>query len=156
MRITYEFIVADRADSRLLAQDCIDNLSFPYFRCFGLDPVNIATLYFLANNKPFCESYLNQFSVLHHDDENCDSTIVELPESFCDTLADLQQDRIAHIIDNWEQASDISLTYWHDEFKRNVVLNLVELSKQCQDKRQSLMLKVCVDQQAETNRKSLH
>lgn len=155
MRITYEFIVADRADSQLLAQACIDNLSFPYFRCFGLDPVNIATLYFLAKDKPFCESFLQKFSVLHHDENTCDS-IVELPECFCESLAELNTDKIADIIDNWEETDDMSLSYWHDDFKRNVVLNLVELSKQCQDKRQSLMLKVCVDPQAETNRKSLH
>ena len=155
MRITYEFIVADPADSQLLAQAPIDELPFPYFRCFGLDPVNIASLYFLANDKPYCESYLYQFSVLHHDDKTCDS-IVELPESFCDSLADLNSERISDIIDNWEQTAGLSLSYWHKDFKRNVVLNLVELSKQCLDHSKSLILKVCVDQDAKSNRATLH
>lgn len=155
MKITYEFIVASRDDSQLLAQSSVEQLSFPYFRCFGLDPLNLAHLYFLANGEPFCESYLLQFSVLHHDEDTCDS-IVELPESFCERLAEINNDRVTNIIDNWEEKAGLSLSYWHAEFKRNVVLNLIELSKQCCSQRQSLMLKVCVDQQAETNRNTLH
>ena len=41
MKVVYEFVVADRADSQLLAQSPVDQLSLPYFRCFGLDPANL-------------------------------------------------------------------------------------------------------------------
>ena len=46
MKVVYEFVVADRADSQLLAQSPLDQLSLPYFRCFGLDPANLAALFF--------------------------------------------------------------------------------------------------------------
>lgn len=155
MRVVYEFIVADRADSQLLVQSPIDQLSLPYFRCFGLDPVNLASLYFLINDKPYCDTYLQQFAVLHHDDNTCDS-LVEMPQSLCDSLASLPSQQLSRVLDNWREKEGFSLSHWHDEFKRKVLLNLVKLSKECQDRQQSLMLKVRVDQHSSEASLTLH
>lgn len=143
MKVLYEFVVADRDKSKLLAESSIEELSVPYFRCFGLDPVNLATLYFVINNKPFHESYLQQFAVLHHDHETCDS-LVEMPKSLCEALATLPLQKHSDVLESWKEKEGFSLSHWHDEFKRNVLLNLVELSKTSQDRCQPLMLKVRV------------
>jgi len=155
VKVVYEFIVADREKSKLLAESSIEELSVPYFRCFGMDPVNLASLYFVINNKPFRESYLQQFSVLHHDSETCDS-LVEMPKSLCDALASLPSQKHADVIQGWKEKEGFSLGHWHDEFKRNVLLNLVELSKTSQDRSQSLMLKVRVVESSATNSHTLH
>jgi len=155
LRVVYEFVVADRADSQLLVQSPIDQLSLPYFRCFGLDPVNLAALYFLINNKPYCATYLQQFAVLHHDDRTCDS-LVEMPQSLCDSLASLPRQQLNYVLDNWLEKEGISLSYWHQEFKRRVLINLVKLSKECQDRQQSLMLKVRVAQNSSEAPLTLH
>jgi hypothetical protein len=136
LKVVYEFVVADRADSQLLAQSPLDQLSLPYFRCFGLDPANLAALYFLITDQPYCDTYLQQFCVLHHDAETCNS-LVEMPQSLCDSLASLPN-------------------HWQDDFKRNVLQNLVELSKKCQNRQQSLMLKVQVDQREASSLHTLH
>jgi len=141
VKVVYEFVVADREKSKLLAESSIDELSVPYFRCFGLDPVNLASLYFVINDKPFRESYLEQFSVLHHDNETCDS-LVEMPASLCDALASLPAQKHAAVLEGWTEKEGVSVSHWRDDFKRNVLLNLVELSKKSQDRRQPLMLKV--------------
>ena len=155
MRVVYEFVVADRADSQLLVQSPIDQLSLPYFRCFGLDPVNLASLYFLINNKPYCDTYLQQFAVLHHDDRTCDS-LVEMPQSLCDSLASLPSRQLNYVLDNWLEKEGVTLSHWHEEFKRRVLTNLVKLSKECQDRRQSLMLKVRVTQYNIDTPQTLH
>lgn len=155
MNVVYEFVVADRADSQLLIQSQIDQLSLPYFRCFGLDPVNLAALYFLINDKPYCDTYLQQFSVLHHDDKTCNS-LVEMPQSLCDSLAALPSQQLNRVLDNWQEKEGFSLSHWHDEFKRSVLLNLVELSKACQDRQQSLMLKVRVRRHDAEAQRTLH
>lgn len=155
MKVVYEFVVADRADSQLLAQSQIDQLSLPYFRCFGLDPVNLASLYFLINDKPYCDTYLQQFSVLHHDDKTCDS-LVEMPQSLCDSLASLPSQQLSYVLDKWQEKEGFSLSHWHDEFKRKVLTNLVKLSKECQDRQQSLILKVRVAQHNSEAQHTLH
>jgi hypothetical protein len=155
LRVVYEFVVADRADSQLLVQSPIDQLSLPYFRCFGLDPVNLASLYFLINNKPYCDTYLQQFAVLHHDDRTCDS-LVEMPQSLCDSLASLPSRQLNYVLDNWLEKGGVTLSHWHEEFKRRVLTNLVKLSKECQDRRQSLMLKVRVTQYNIDTPQTLH
>ena len=143
MKVVYEFVVAEREKSKLLAESAVEDLSVPYFRCFGLDPVNLASLYFVIHNTPYRESYLEQFSVLHHDDETCDS-LVEMPKSLCDALASLPSQKHADIVQSWKEKEGFSLGHWHEEFKRNVLLNLIELSKTSQDRRQPLLLKVSV------------
>ena len=155
MKVMYEFVVADREKSKLLAESSIEDLSVPYFRCFGLDPVNLASLYFVIHNKPYHESYLQQFSVLHHDSETCDS-LVEMPQSLCDALATLPSQRHADVLESWKENEGFSLSHWHDEFKRNVLLNLVELSKTSQDLRQSLILKVRVVDSSASGAHTLH
>ena len=155
MKVVYEFVVADRADSHLLVKSQLDKLSLPYFRCFGLDPANLATLYFLINDQPYCDTYLQQFSVLHHDDKTCDS-LVEMPQSLCDSLASLPSERLNRVLDDWQENEDFSISHWHDEFKKNVLLNLVELSKECRDRQQSLMLKVRIAQHAQSTEYTLH
>ena len=155
MKVVYEFVVADRADSQLLAQSPVDQLSLPYFRCFGLDPVNLAALYFLINEQPYSETYLQQFCVLHHDAETCNS-LVEMPKSLCDSLASLPNQQLSRVLEEWQEKEGVSLNHWHDEFKRNVLQNLVELSKECQDRQQSLMLKVQVDQRDTESLHTLH
>jgi hypothetical protein len=47
-------------------------------------------------------------------------------------------------VQSWKEKEGFSLGHWHEEFKRNVLLNLVELSKTSQDRRQPLLLKVSV------------
>jgi len=155
LRVVYEFVVADRADSQMLVQSPIDQLSLPYFRCFGLDPVNLASLYFLINDKPYCDTYLQQFAVLHHDDRTCDS-LVEMPQSLCDSLASLPSRQLSYVLDNWREKEGVTLSHWHEEFKRSVLTNLVKLSKECQDRRQSLMLKVRVTQHNNEMPHTLH
>ncbi|WP_455209434.1 hypothetical protein [Kaarinaea lacus] len=155
MKVVYEFVVADRADSQLLAQSQVDQLSLPYFRCFGLDPANLAALYFLINDKPYCDTYLQQFSVLHHNDKTCDS-LVEMPRSLCDSLASLPSQQLPRVLNNWQEKEGFSLGHWHEEFKRNVLLNLVQLSKECQDRQQSLILKVRVAQHDMASQYTLH
>lgn len=155
MKVVYEFVVADRENSKLLTESAIEELSFPYFRCFGLDPVNLASLYFVINNKPFHESYLQQFSVLHHNDKTCDS-LVEMPQSLCDALASLPSKKHADVLKDWKEKDGFTLSHWHDEFKRNVLSNLVELSKTSQDRQQSLMLKVRVMDSDEAANHTLH
>ena len=155
LKVVYEFIVADRAESRLLTESSIDDLSYPYFRCFGLDPANLASLYFIINDQPYCDTYLQQFSVLHHDNKTCNS-LVEMPKSLCESLAALPDQKFSRVVDSWKEKEDLSLGHWHHEFKRNVLLNLVELSRECQDRKQSLMLKVRVDQAASSSLPTLH
>ena len=155
MKVVYEFIVADRENSKLLAESSIDELAIPYFRCFGLDPVNLASLYFVIHNKPFHESYLQQFAVLHHDHRTCDS-LVEMPESLCEALASLPTQKHADVVESWKEKEGFSLSHWHDEFKRNVLLNLVKLSKTSQDRRQPLMLKVSVIDAEVAGARTLH
>lgn len=155
MKVVYEFVVADRENSKLLAESSIEELAIPYFRCFGLDPVNLASLYFVIHNKPFHESYLQQFSVLHHDDKTCDS-LVEMPESLCEALASLPSQKHADVLEGWKEKEGFSLSHWHDEFKRNVLLNLVKLSKASQDRRQPLMLKVSVLNAEVAGTRTLH
>lgn len=155
MKVVYEFVVAEREKSKLLVESAVEELSVPYFRCFGLDPVNLAALYFVINNKPFSETYLQQFSVLHHDAETCDS-LVEMPSSLCDALATLPSQKHAAVLENWTDEEGVSVSHWHDEFKRNVLLNLVELSKKSQDSRQSLMLKVRVVNPELSGSQTLH
>jgi len=155
MKVVYEFVVADREKSKLLAESSIEELSVPYFRCSGLDPVNLASLYFVINNTPFRESYLQQFSVLHHDSQTCDS-LVEMPQSLCDALASLPMQRHADVVQGWKEKEGFSLAHWHDEFKSKVLLNLVELSKASQDRNESLMLKVRVVESAVTGSRTLH
>lgn len=155
MKVVYEFVVADRADSQLLAQSPVDQLSLPYFRCFGLDPANLAALYFLITEQPYCDTYLQQFCVLHHDAETCNS-LVEMPQSLCDSLASLPNQQLTRVLDEWQEKEDLSLNHWQDDFKRNVLQNLVELSKECQDRQQSLMLKVQIDQRDTSSLHTLH
>jgi hypothetical protein len=155
LKVVYEFVVADRADTQLLAQSQVDRLSLPYFRCFGLDPVNLATLYFLINDKPYCDTYLQQFAVLHYDSKTCDS-LVEMPQSLCDSLASLASQQLARVLENWREKEGFSLSHWHDSFKRNVLLNLVELSKECRERRQSLILKVRIAQRDNAAQITLH
>ena len=155
MKVVYEFVVADREKSKILAESSIEDLSVPYFRCFGLDPVNLASLYFVINNIPYRESYLNQFAVLHHDSKTCDS-LVEMPKSLCDALASLPSQKHADVVQSWTEKEGFSLGHWHDEFKRNVLLNLVELSKTSKDRDQALMLKVRVVNSATSASHTLH
>ena len=155
MRVVYEFIVADRDKSKLLTESSIDELSLPFFRCFGLDPVNLASLYFVINDKPYCESYLQQFSVLHHNQETCDS-LVEMPKSLRDSLASLPIQKLEKILKAWTEREELSLGHWHDEFKENVLLKLVELSKESQDRRQPLMLKVRILDSLSSEQHTLH
>ncbi len=155
MKVLYEFVVADRADSDLLAQSPVDQLSLPYFRCFGLDPVNLAALYFLINDQPYSESYLQQFCVLHHDVETCNS-LVEMPKSLCESLASLPSQQLTRVLDEWQEKEGLSLDHWQDDFKRQVLQNLVNLSKECQDRQQSLMMKVQVDQRDTLSLHTLH
>lgn len=155
MKVVYEFVVAEREKSKLLAESSIEELSVPYFRCFGLDPVNLASLYFVINNKPYHDSYLEQFSVLHHDNETCDS-LVEMPESLCDALASLPSQKHDYIVKSWKEKEGFSLGHWHNEFKRNVLLNLVELSKKSKDRCQPLMLKVRVVESEVAVARTLH
>ena len=155
MKVVYEFVVADRADSHILAQSPVDQLSLPYFRCFGLDPANLAALYFLINEQPYCETYLQQFCVLHHDAETCNS-LVEMPKSLSDSLASLPTQQLTRVLENWQENEGMSLDYWQEDFKRHVLQNLVELSKQCQHREQSLMMKVQVDQRDTSSLHTLH
>jgi hypothetical protein len=155
VKVVYEFIVADREKSKQLAESSIEELSIPYFRCFGLDPVNLASLYFVINDKPFSESYLQQFSVLHHDNETCDS-LVEMPASLCAALASLPDQKHAAVLKGWTEKEGVSVGHWRDDFKRNVLLNLVELSKKSQDRRQPLMLKVRIVNPEVTESHTLH
>jgi len=155
LKVVYEFVVADRADSQLLAQSSVDQLSLPYFRCFGLDPANLAALYFLITEQPYSDAYLQQFCVLHYDAETCNS-LVEMPQSLCDSLATLPNQQLTRVLDKWQEKEGLSLNHWQDEFKLNVLKNLVELSKECQDRQQSLMLKVQVDQRDTSSLNTLH
>ena len=155
MKVVYEFIVADRAESRLLAESSVDDLAYPYFRCFGLDPANLASLYFVITDQPYSDAYLQQFSVLHHDNETCNS-LVEMPKSLCESLASLPHQKLNRVLDNWKENEGITLSHWRDEFKRNVLTNLVQLSRECQDRQQSLMLKVRVDQSRSSTSYTLH
>lgn len=155
MKVVYEFVVADRDKSKLLAETSVEELSVPYFRCSGLDPVNLASLYFVIHDKPYHESYLEQFSVLHHDDKTCDS-LVEMPESLCEALASLPSKKHADVLQSWTEKEGFSLSHWHDEFKRNVLLNLVELSKTSQNRRQPMMLKVSVFEPETAGSRTLH
>ena len=155
VKVVYEFVVADRSESKLLVESSVDELSYPYFRCFGLDPANLASLYFVINDQPYSDTYLQQFSVLHHDNETC-SSLVEMPRSLCDSLASLPRQKLMQVLDNWKELEDLSLGHWRDEFKRNVLLNLVQLSKTCLDGRKSLMMKVCVDHSPFSELHTLH
>ena len=155
MKVVYEFVVADREKSKLLAESSIEELSVPYFRCFGLDPVNLASLYFVINDQPFSESYLQQFSVLHHDHDTCDS-LVEMPASLCDSLASLPAQKHAAVLASWTGKEGVSVSHWRDDFKRNVLLNLVELSKKSRDRHQPLMLKVRIVDSGATEFHTLH
>lgn len=155
MKVVYEFVVAEREKSKLLAESAVEELSVPYFRCFGLDPVNLASLYFVINGKPYHESYLEQFSVLHHDQKTCDS-LVEMPRSLCDALASLPSQKHADVLESWTEKEGFTLSHWHEEFKRNVLLNLVELSKTSQDRCQPMMLKVSVVNPEVTGSHTLH
>jgi hypothetical protein len=154
LNVVYEFVVADRADSQLLARAPVDQLPYPYFRCFALDPANLATLYFLINNEPYRESYLQQFSVLHHDHDTCNS-LVEMPSSLCESLASLPKRQLRRVVENWQQEG-VDLDHWQEDFIRSVLLKLMELSKQCQDRDQSLLLKVCVDTQPASEGEIVH
>lgn len=155
MNVVYEFVVADRADSQLLAKAPVDQLALPYFRCFGLDPASLAALYFLINDKPYCDSYLQQFAVLHHDHDTCNS-LVEMPGSLCDALASLPRQQLQRVVAQWEERQDIALAHWQEDFKRGVILKLMELSRQCRERRQSLLLKVCVDPQSLERAQTIH
>lgn len=155
MKVVYEFVVAEREKSKLLAESAVEDLSVPYFRCFGLDPVNLASLYFVIHNKPYHESYLEQFSVLHHDNKTCDS-LVEMPQSLCDALASLPSQKHADVVESWTEKEGFSLAHWHNEFKHNVLLNLVKLSKTSQDRRQPLMLKVSIVKPEAEGSRTLH
>lgn len=155
MKVVYEFVVAEREKSKLLAESSVEELSVPYFRCFGLDPVNLASLYFVIHGKPYHESYLEQFSVLHHDNETCDS-LVEMPQSLCDALASLPSQKHADVIEEWTEKEGFTLSHWHDEFKRNVLLNLVELSKTSQHRCQPMLLKVSVINPDVAGSRTLH
>jgi hypothetical protein len=154
LNVVYEFVVADRSDSQLLAKAPVDQLPFPYFRCFPLDPANLATLYFLINDQPYRESYLQQFDVLHHDHETCNS-LVEMPDSLCESLASLPRRQLRRVVVNWQQKG-IDLDHWQEDFVRSVLLKLMELSKQSRDRDQSLLLKVCVDAQPAAQTEIVH
>lgn len=155
MNVVYEFVVAEREKSKLLAESSVEDLSVPYFRCFGLDPVNLASLYFVIHGKPYHESYLEQFSVLHHDNKTCDS-LVEMPQSLRDALASLPLKKHADVLQGWTEKEGFSLSHWHEEFKRNVLLNLVELSKTSQDRCQPMLLKVSVVDSETAGSHTLH
>lgn len=154
MNVVYEFVVADRSDSQLLAKAPVDQLPFPYFRCFALDPANLATLYFLINDQPYRESYLQQFDVLHHDRETCNS-LVAMPSSLCESLATLPRSQLRRVVENWQQQG-VDLDHWQQDFIRSVLLKLMALSKQSRDRDQSLLLKVCVDAQPATQVEIVH
>jgi hypothetical protein len=154
LNVVYEFVVADRSDSQLLAKAPVDQLPFPYFRCFALDPANLATLYFSINEQPYHESYLQQFDVLHHDHETCNS-LVEMPSSLCESLASLPRGQLRRVVENWQQQG-IDLDHWQQDFISSVLLKLMELSKQSRDRDQSLLLKVCVDTQSAAQTEIVH
>ena len=79
-----------------------------------------------------------------------------MPKSLCESLASLPYQQLHRVVEQWEEKEDLSLEHWQEDFKRSVLLKLMELSKESRDRRQSLMLKVCVDPQSGDIAQTIH
>jgi hypothetical protein len=78
-----------------------------------------------------------------------------MPSSLCESLASLPKRQLRRVVENWQQEG-VDLDHWQEDFIRSVLLKLMELSKQCQDRDQSLLLKVCVDTQPASEGEIVH
>lgn len=135
-----DFVIADRADARLVCDSACPSDKFDGLDAKGIDPVKLGTLYAVLTDTEYDENFIAGPPLCDGGDEG--PWVREVPIDLVQRLAQLNASQIRTAATKWAETEEFSPQYdnWSPEEVHEVLTELAKLCRRAVAVKKSLLL----------------
>lgn len=141
MRLVCEFVVAQKGDAQIIANQNLEDSNYTYLRSFNLDLAGLAELYALSKDVAYDGEYINEFRLLAQSADQ-KANVMLIPRSFCQQVAALDVEHLPPRLLDWRVDPAVSPSDWDADHKTKLIHSLIRLARWCNTTSCPMLLKL--------------